>query len=561
MISTSAPVYQRMGNVRISDLCVCLVPGLTAFAVAAIVSLWVPPIPSVHDDFGHLLIAETLLHGRLSNATPPSAESLQTFHQVIYPRYAAKFPVGTGAMLAVGKLFLGTYCAGMWLSAAFACSAITWMLMAHFQRGYALLFGLLVAMHQYLQTGWSQDFTNGWLAVGSMSLVVGGMLRIRGRVVRGNTVDSKAWRPAMAVAVGIVIGIFSRPYETVVVTSILMLPLVWKIIHRGWYRVPQWWLAASPGICVLLLGFGFQAAINRSVTGKWFQLPYQLHEEQYGVAPVFVWQSPHKPSLGHRFLEQEKFHHGWSMDAYRSGQDLSGYTTLLSNRSEHIYRHWGWFLAFSPLVIVILPRERRVFCAYLLAGVLGLYIINFVPWIMTYYVASILPIGILMSALALRRVLAFIASRSSSEISRVRVRHFVFGTMIVCQMFFLFRSTSALSANPSLIDNQWAFQRKQLVSELEATLGEHLVIVRYDQGHNTHHEWVFNSCDPLRAKVVWARWDEDLNRDLILAYPNRNVWVLDIRSINSEKESNEAQEKLGRDRYRLSLWDEIHIAP
>jgi len=549
-----------MDKVRNNDCWYWILPGFTAFAVAAVVSYWVPPVPSVHDDFGHLLIAETLLHGRLSNPTPPSAESLQTFHEVVYPRYAAKFPIGTGATIALGKIIFGTYCAGMWISAAFACSAITWMLMAHFQRNHALLFGMLAALHPYWQTGWSQDFTNGWLAVGSMSLIVGGLLRIRRRLVRGDTVDATAWRSATTIAVGIVIGIFSRPYETVVVTSILALPLLWKIIHYRWYRVPEWWLNAAPGICVLLLGFGFQGVINRSVTGEWFQLPYRLHEEQYGVAPVFVWQSPNEPSLGHRFLEQKKFHLGWSMDAYRSGQNVSGYTTLLSNRSNYLVQHWGWFIACSPMAILLLTRERKAFIGYLLAGVLGLYLINFVPWIATYYVASLLPIAILMAALVLRRVLAFTASRTSSDISRHRIRQLLIGTMVACQICWLIRATTALSANPSLIDNQWAFQRMQLAKELENTDGNDLIIVRYHPDHNTQHEWVFNSYDPPRSKIVWARWAEDLNHQLILDYPNRNIWVLDVRSVNTEQDSREMKEPKGRDQYRLTRWSDDRIA-
>ncbi|MBM3965498.1 MAG: hypothetical protein FJ308_10620, partial [Planctomycetes bacterium] len=431
-----------MSKIRDTYCWYWLLPGVAAFAVAASISWWIPPVPSVHDDFGHLLIAETLLHGRLSNPTPPSAESLQTFHEVVYPRYTAKFPIGTGAMLAIGKLFLGTYCAGMWLSAAFACSAITWMLMAHFHRNYALLFGILAATHPYWQTGWSQDFTNGWLAVGSMSLIVGGLLRIRGRLVREHRVDATAWQQATMVAMGIVIGIFSRPYETVVVTSILALPLLWKILHYGWYKVPHWWLSAAPGFCILLLGFGFQGLINRSVTGNWLQLPYRLHEEQYGVAPVFVWQSPNTPSLGHRFLEQKKFHHGWSMDAYRSGKDLNGYATLLSNRSNDLYQHWGWFIACSPMAVLLLPRERKAFIGYLLAGVLGLYLINFVPWIATYYVASLLPIAILMTALVLRRLLVYITSHSFGETSRLRMRQLIVGTMVACQILWLIRATT-----------------------------------------------------------------------------------------------------------------------
>jgi hypothetical protein len=132
--------------------------------------------------------------------------------------------------------------------------------------------------------------------------------------------------------------------------------------------------------------------------------------------------------------------------------------------------------------------------------------------------------------------------------------------MVACQICWLIRATTALSANPSLIDNQWAFQRMQLAKELENTDGNDLVIVRYHPDHNTQHEWVFNSNDPPRSKIVWARWAEDLNHQLILDYPNRNVWVLDVRSVNTEQDSREMKEPKGRDQYRLTRWSDDRIA-
>jgi len=81
----------------------CLSPGVVAFFVAALVSLWVPPYPNLHDDFGNLLVADTLWHGRVSNPTPPSHELLQTFHVVVEPTYAAKFPIRYGRGARAGE--------------------------------------------------------------------------------------------------------------------------------------------------------------------------------------------------------------------------------------------------------------------------------------------------------------------------------------------------------------------------------------------------------------------------------------------------------------------------
>src|SRR5215813_2730929 len=74
------------------------------------------PQPKIHDEFSHLLIADTLLHGRLSNPTHPMWEHLETIHVIFHPTYASKYPVGQGVALAIPQIVgLPSYC-GMWLS-------------------------------------------------------------------------------------------------------------------------------------------------------------------------------------------------------------------------------------------------------------------------------------------------------------------------------------------------------------------------------------------------------------------------------------------------------------
>jgi hypothetical protein len=41
-------------------------------------------------------------------------------------------------------------------------------------------------------------------------------------------------------------------------------------------------------------------------------------------------------------------------------------------------------------------------------------------------------------------------------------------------------------------------------------------------------DWVYNQPDLAKAKVIWARdMGEAANRELIRAYPNRQVWIVD----------------------------------
>ncbi len=58
--------------------------------------------------------------------------------------------------------------------------------------------------------------------------------------------------------------------------------------------------------------------------------------------------------------------------------------------------------------------------------------------------------------------------------------------------------------------------------------GKHLIIVRYDEEHDAHKEWVYNRADIDGAKVVWAReMDPAENQKLIDYFKHRTTWLLE----------------------------------
>ena len=64
------------------------------------------------------------------------------------------------------------------------------------------------------------------------------------------------------------------------------------------------------------------------------------------------------------------------------------------------------------------------------------------------------------------------------------------------------------------------------MAQLEALPGDQLVIVRYNQYHNSNNEWVYNRADIDTAKIVWARdMDDSENAELIRYFPQRRVWL------------------------------------
>src|SRR5947209_5547212 len=101
------------------------------------------PVPGIHDEYSHLLLADTLVHGRLANPTNPMWVHFETFHVNWKPTYASMYFPGQALFLSLGQFFLGHPFWGVWLSNGLMCGAICWALQGWMPPQWALLGGLL----------------------------------------------------------------------------------------------------------------------------------------------------------------------------------------------------------------------------------------------------------------------------------------------------------------------------------------------------------------------------------------------------------------------------------
>lgn len=445
------------------------------------------PSPSVYDEFGHLLVADTLLHFRLANPAHPLNQFFETFFVLQTPAYASIYPIGQGLMLAMGRAIFGLPWAGVLVTSGAMCALCYWMLLGWTTPEWALLGGLLAVIEFGPLSAWVNSYWGGSLAAVAGCLVFGSLPRLR-----------LTGRPMYGALLGLGIGLhwLTRPYETLflaIAAALFLLPAFRSLAKPA--------LAAAavlvPVIAVTLLQ-------NKQVTGSWTTLPYALSRYQYGVPAAFTWQSNPEP---HNELTHEQQLQYKMQTSFRA----SGPETVRSYFGRLAYRVRFYRFFFIPPLYIVLPwflvklREPRVLwiAATLLIFALG---VNFYPFFETHYLGSLTSLFILVSLIGLQQFRAGVARL----------------VIYLCMAFFVFWYARSFF-DPPVVDRHFAVNQA-----LAQAPGKQLVFVRYWPRHMFQDEWVYNAADIDRARVVWAR---DLgpaeDRKLIAYYRDRAAWLLE----------------------------------
>lgn len=489
-----------------------------AFLVSMAMSSSRLPTPSCHDEFSHLLVADTLLHGRLANSAPEIWQPFQSFHVLVNPSYASKFPLGPGSLFALGWILLGTPAAGIWIGAALCAGAVTWAAAGCMPRRWALLAGLLLTLNPNVHHQWSLSYMNGWLTAASAALIAGAVLRLRKQI---------CLRESLLLGIGISGLALTRPFEGVVFTvSAAVLLLYW---WRGdeWrsqvvrcVRISVW--AVLPLICTFLL----MGMHNRATTGNALQMPYQLHELQYGVAPLSIFQSQKEPLMTEWSADVPPtvlaFHYGWSLESYHNRNHLSGWCGAVAERFQVVAKLWGLAFCLLPACMFISRVGAHRPLAFTVAA--ALLVSSFVPWFFSHYFAPSLVWLVILTVLALH----WMIHRVVSDRSAVKT-----ALLSVLIMQAVCMSAEIAAANMRVLT--WADRRQAIVDRLNEAGGQHLILVRYRAEHDVHHEWVYNSADLEGSPIIWARsWRPDLDTQLLQHYPNRTVWYLEFDELDRE---------------------------
>ena len=139
------------------------------------------PSPDIYDEFGHLLVADTLRHFRLANPQHPLHQFFETFFVLQQPTYSSIYPLGQGLAMALGSMIFGIPWAGVLLSTAAFCALCYWMLRGWTTSLWALLGGLLAVVEFGPLSQWMNSYWGGAFSATAGCLVFGALPRLRER--------------------------------------------------------------------------------------------------------------------------------------------------------------------------------------------------------------------------------------------------------------------------------------------------------------------------------------------------------------------------------------------
>lgn len=472
------------------------------------------PYPGNHDELSYHLAADTFLHGRLANPTPVGWEHFESFHINVVPSYCSKYQPGMGLALALGQ-YLGHAYLGVLLTLVIATLVLNWMFHQWLSPRWAMIASMLACFP--LCGNWSDCYFIG----GPLAVIAGALLLGMYRVLKHRRV---LWYDGAVLALCLVIFFWTRPFEGVIVSTCIGIPLLVQIFRRRGALVLFWPLIPS-SLLVLVPALWFQAELNRACTGSYVRLPYLEHEHQYGYTPLFLMQPIRSDVPDYRHAQIRLFN-DQMIEWYQMQRSSDHLLKVIKFKFGVAWTYFYGLLWLFPLATLPELLKRGESRLLLLVWFGTLVILQSVSWFLHHYAAPAFPAWSLVIILSLR-------------ITRLwKYREYPLGRFLVvmlvtgyCSQILFERTMASIYSRQS-----WTEQRAYLSQQMLHQESSHLIFLEYGPGHDTGQEWVYNSADISQQPIIWARsMSREKDQQLIRSYPNRKVWLL---TVNSQKSAN-----------------------
>ena len=464
------------------------------------------PTPGGADDYGYLLLADTLRHLRLTNPMHPMRQFFETVFVLQEPTYSSIYSPGQGVVLALGWAVFGHPWAGVVLGVGAFCSLCYWMLRGWTTPVWALAGGLLAVCQFGPLNEWMNIYWGGAVSAAAGCLVFGALGRLRTEATERN---------AALLGVGLGIHLLTRPFESIflwIAAAAFLLPQWRRVVKLG----PAVALAVLPAVLLTLLH-------AHAVTGSWTTIPYAQSRYQYGVPTTFTVQDNPVP---HRQLTTQQ-----RLTAEGQAEVHGDQPETLGRFVERWGGRWRFyrFFLFAPLYLALpflAMRLREMRFAWV-AGTVLLFSLGttIYPYFFPQYVAATACLLVLGAVAGLERL-----SRISREGARwlllLAAAHFLFWYGLHAwdngRVFLAMRRFESWDfVNFGDPEGRAAVERK-----LAEVPGKKLVFVRYGPQHR-YHEWIHNAADIDGSPVVMALDLSSENQKLRDYYKDRSVWLLE----------------------------------
>jgi len=508
----------RIGNSKRTAIAICgTLPILIRLSMLGVIPV---PEPSIHDEFSHLLLGDTLAHGRLTNPTHPMWQHFESIHIIQRPTYNSMYPPGQGAFLALGEVVFREPWAGVVISVGLMYAAMCWMMQGWLPPAWAF-YGTLIAILKFGLFGfWINSYMGGSVAAIGGALLFGSLPRIKGGRARR--------LPGFLLGLGLVLLMNSRPFEGAVLGSCALLYLLLTSQGKFPGLVQQSKRLLRPVVLpaglVLLCGILFAGYYSWRVTGNPTRMPYQVNRDTYGWPENLAFLPAKNLTLHHKVLEAMYHQELNNRDRYNAPDKI------IDNLATRLFDNWTFFigpLLTAPLIFlpwIFRDKRTRILVAFLAAmAFMNLFQLVLYP----YHLAPVVPIIFAVVAQGIRYIYV--------NLLRASWRRAV--TFAVVLPFSLIL-VGAMKQEADYLGIPLAYweraaephrdARAYIESWLKARPRQQLVIVRYGPDHPPNQEWVYNRADIDHSKVVWAREMDPCSDERLLRYfSGREPWLLE----------------------------------